>query len=99
MELVFLMVVLKIPIVYLCVVIYRAIKAVPENEPGEPVLVRVRPRPRPPRPHGGPARAYARTRAGSIAGKAGAARRKTEGRLRRPSGRTARTRADRVSRG
>lgn len=62
MELVFLMVVLKIPIAYLCGVIYHAIKAVPENEPDEPMSVRVRPRPpRPSRPHGGPARAYART--------------------------------------
>jgi hypothetical protein len=62
MELVFLMVILKIPIAYLGVVVYRAIKAVPENEPGEPMLVRVRPRPRPSRPRGGPVRGYARSR-------------------------------------
>ena len=61
MELVFLMVILKIPIVYLCLVVYHAINAKPEHEPGEPMPVRARPRPRPPRPHGGPARAYART--------------------------------------
>jgi hypothetical protein len=72
MELVFLMVVLKIPIVYLCVVVYRAIKAEPHR--GEPEAVRVRttpdapqpgwgrrPRRRPSRPHGGPGRGYART--------------------------------------
>ena len=61
-ELVFLMVVLKIPIVYLCGVVYHAIKAVPENGPDELLPVRVRPKgPRPSRPHGGPARGYART--------------------------------------
>ena len=72
MELVFLMVVLKIPIVYLCGVIYHAIKAEPHR--GELEAVRGRaipddplpgwgrlPRRRPSRPHGGPARAYART--------------------------------------
>ena len=62
-ELVFLMVVLKIPIVYLCVVIYKAIKAEPHKAEPEPALVRARrPRRWPPRPHGsGPARGYART--------------------------------------
>ena len=59
-ELVFLMVILKIPIVYLCGVVYYAIKSEPEHTPDEPVLVRARPRPRPPRPHGGPMRSYAR---------------------------------------
>jgi len=74
-ELVFLMVILKIPIVYLCVVVYHAVKSEPHK--GEPEAVRVRispdgpppgfdrirrrPRRRPWRPHGGPARAYART--------------------------------------
>ena len=67
-ELIFLMVVLKIPIVYLCVVVYHAIKAVPHGGELEPVRVRVSPddplpgfdrirprsRRRPPRPHGGP---------------------------------------------
>ena len=70
-ELIFLMVILKIPIVYLCGVIYHAVKSAPNNGELQPVRVRVgpegplsgshRPRRRPPRPHGGPARAYART--------------------------------------
>ncbi len=68
------MVVLKIPIVYLCVVIYHAIKAEPHKGEPQPVRVRISPydprpgfgraRPRssrrPWRPHGGPTRAYAR---------------------------------------
>ena len=72
MELVFLMVILKIPIVYLCGVIYHAIKAEPHRGELEAVRVRAtpddplpgwgrRPHRRPSRPHGGPARAYART--------------------------------------
>ena len=74
-ELVFLMVILKIPIVYLCGVIYHAIKAEPEKGELHPVRVRVSPddplpgfdrlrrrsRRRPRGPHGGPARAYARS--------------------------------------
>ena len=75
-ELVFLMVILKIPIVYLCSIVYYAIKAEPRKGRGDAAAVlvmpdgpppgsdRVRsrhPRRRPPRPHGGPARAYART--------------------------------------
>ena len=74
-ELVFLMVILKIPIVYLCSVVYVAIKAKPHRGRGDAAAVRVGsdlppsgsdrlqriPRRRPPRPHGGPARAYART--------------------------------------
>ncbi len=74
-ELVFLMVVLKIPIVYLCGVVYHAIKSEPHEGELEPVRARVSPdgpppgsgriRPRshrrPQRPHGGPARAYARS--------------------------------------
>ena len=66
-ELVFLMVILKVPIVYLCGVVYHAIKAVPDKEPDEPMPVRIRPRSRPPRPHGGPARAYARISRGEHA--------------------------------
>lgn len=74
-ELVFLMVILKIPIVYLCYVVWYAIKAQPRR--GQDGLAGVRvapdlpppgfgrfrrpPRRRPPRPHGGPSRAYART--------------------------------------
>ena len=85
-ELVFLMVILKIPIAYLCYVVWYAIKAEPRGR-GGPAGVRVLPdnpppshdrfvrrtRRRPPRPHGGPARVYARTeraaaaRAGRIA--------------------------------
>lgn len=68
-ELVFLMVVLKIPIVYLCVVVYKAIKAEPHKAEPEPALVRVRhPRRRPPRPHGGgPSRGYVRTARAALA--------------------------------
>jgi hypothetical protein len=74
-ELVFLMVILKIPIAYLCYVVWYAIKAEPRRGRGGPAAVRVTPDPpppgfdrlrtrrrrRPPRPHGGPTRAYART--------------------------------------
>jgi hypothetical protein len=74
-EFVFMMVILKIPIVYLCLVVYWAVKA--EPRPPEPALLaapdgapeprvpwrpRSRPRRRPrPGPHGSPARGYART--------------------------------------
>jgi hypothetical protein len=71
-ELVFLMVILKIPIVYLCSVVYYAIKAEPRPEEGAGVTVLVGPsefgpasrrpprrRPRP--PHGGPTRTAPRT--------------------------------------
>jgi hypothetical protein len=72
-ELIFLMVILKIPIVYLCLVVWWAVKAKPLPEEGaalQPVPVEPRPwddprrrrRPHPPRPHGGPTRNYARTR-------------------------------------
>lgn len=72
-EIVFLMVILKIPIVYLCTVVYYAIKAEPKPEEGAAVTARTGPddsgpgrgrrrsRIRPPRPHGGPARSYQRT--------------------------------------
>lgn len=73
-EIVFLMVILKIPIVYLCVVVYYAIKAEPRPEEGAPVTAtlgsddsgpgwtrRLRPRRFGPRPHGGPTRTYPRT--------------------------------------
>jgi hypothetical protein len=73
-ELVFLMVILKIPIAYLCYVVWYAVRAEPRGR-GGPAAVRVLPdspppgfdrarrrtRRRPPRPHGGPARVYART--------------------------------------
>lgn len=76
MELIFLMVILKIPIAYLCYVVWVAIKSKPEPGRGDGAAVRTSPewppsgsdrvrsrapRRRPPRPHGGPARAYART--------------------------------------
>jgi len=71
-ELIFLMVILKIPIVYLCWVVWWAVKSKPlPEEPAalQPVLVAPRPwndprrprGPRRPRPHGGPVRSYART--------------------------------------
>ena len=73
-EIVFLMVILKIPIVYLCVVVYYAIKAEPRpeegagvtaslgpDEPGSGWSWRLRPRRLRPRPHGGPTRTYPRT--------------------------------------
>ncbi len=73
-ELVFIMVVLKVPIAYLCYVVWYAIKAEPRGRGGS-AGVRVLPdspppsydglrrglRRRPPRPHGGPSRVYART--------------------------------------
>jgi hypothetical protein len=72
-ELVFLMVILKIPIVYLCSIVAYAIRAVPDPEEGTEVDVRVgsddpgpgwSPRRRRrirPRPHGGPTRTYTRS--------------------------------------
>jgi len=72
LELVFLMVILKIPIVYLCGVVYYAIKADPKPEAGAGVTAQYGPeegpshyrsrlRKRGPRPHGGPVRTYARS--------------------------------------
>jgi hypothetical protein len=80
-ELVFLMVILKIPIAYLCYVVWYAIKAEPRPGRGGLAGVRVTPHPppsgfdqrrlrsrrRPPRPHGGPARGYARTARAALA--------------------------------
>lgn len=80
-ELIFLMVILKIPIVYLCTVVYYAIKAKPHKGRGDAAPVRLSPdgpphgsdrvrarsRRRPPRPHGGPSRAYARTARATVA--------------------------------
>jgi hypothetical protein len=72
-EFIFMMLILKIPIVYLCLVVYWAVKA--EPEPPEHAVVRhelpgpapdPRPSPRtqsrrpPPRPHGSPTRRYKR---------------------------------------
>jgi hypothetical protein len=70
-ELIWLMLIMKIPILYLCWVVYWAIKA--EPRPDEPAVVtanrddmppRWRPRrgPRLTGPHGRPARTYARSR-------------------------------------
>jgi len=71
-EIVFLMVILKIPIVYLCFVIYWAVKAEPRPEEGAAVSAGIGPeddgrdgrrrrvRPRRLGPHGGPARTYPR---------------------------------------
>jgi hypothetical protein len=44
-ELLFMMLILKIPIVYLCLVVYWAVKA--EPKPPEPALLPVLPEPRP----------------------------------------------------
>lgn len=70
-ELIWLMVIMKIPILYLCWVVYWAIKSEPRHE--EPAVVRQgsddsppqwQPRrgPRRTGPHGRPSRTYARTR-------------------------------------
>jgi hypothetical protein len=72
-ELVFLMVILKIPILYLCAVVYYAIKATPKPGEGAPVTAKLGPDRGPgggwrrlhrrnlgPRPHGGPIRRYPR---------------------------------------
>ena len=72
-EIVFLMLILKIPIVYLGMVVYYAIKAEPRPEEGAAVTVRLggddpgpgwrrrtRPRGLRPHPHGGPTRRYPR---------------------------------------
>jgi hypothetical protein len=70
-ELIWLMVIMKIPILYLCWVVYWAVKAEPGHE--EPATVvtpsddgpspgwRPNRRPRRPGPHGRPTRTYART--------------------------------------
>jgi hypothetical protein len=71
-ELIWLMVIMKIPILYLCWVVYWAIKS--EPRPEEPAALvpaedspagddwRPHRRSRPPGPHGRPTRTYARTR-------------------------------------
>ena len=74
-EFVFMMVVLKIPIVYLCLVVYWAVKA--EPKPPEPAPTRIRddePEPRSPwarhsrprRPRRGPERTPARARRATV---------------------------------
>jgi hypothetical protein len=80
-EIVFLMVILKIPIVYLCAVIYYAIKSEPRPEEGAEVTVSTGPEddgpgrrrrrlPRFPRPHGSPTRRYPRAPEPSLAASA-----------------------------
>ena len=70
-ELIWLMVIMKIPILYLCWVVYWAIKSEPRHEEPATALVasddqpprwQPRRRPRRPGPHGHPARTYARSR-------------------------------------
>jgi hypothetical protein len=74
-ELIWLMLIMKIPILYLCWVVYWAIKAEPQRD--EPATARVpnddgpegwrpRTRPRRPGPHGRPTRSYARSRPPAI---------------------------------
>jgi hypothetical protein len=71
-EIVFLMVILKIPIVYLCTVVYYAIKAEPRPSAGASITADLgdsdepggwhrRTQPRRLRPRGGPSRTYPRT--------------------------------------
>lgn len=79
-ELIFLMLVLKIPIAYLCLVVWWAVKAEPRPlegagrlvEPTDPLApplrgLRARPGPRRRGPRGGPARTYPRTARASLA--------------------------------
>jgi hypothetical protein len=81
-ELIFLMVIMKIPIVYLCWVVWWAIKAEPRGEegaalyavpegdsptPGARWQFRRTRRPRPNRPHGGPTRVQPRTARAALA--------------------------------
>jgi hypothetical protein len=75
-ELIFLMVIMKIPIVYLCWVVYWAIKSEPTPEhpvavttgPDAPVWSPRRPSRGPRRngPHGAPTRRYARTKRAAV---------------------------------
>jgi len=73
-EFVFLMLILKIPIVYLCAVVWWAVRAEPQPPEGAALPVRelppdarpwspLRSRPRRPGPHGHPARGYRAGRA------------------------------------
>jgi hypothetical protein len=78
-ELIFLMLVMKIPIAYLCAVVWWAVRAEPLPPEGAAVAVSVGPeppprpawsrRPRGPRlgPHGSPTRSYPRTRRAVLA--------------------------------
>ena len=89
-ELVFLLVILKIPIVYLGLVVWYAIRAEPSPEEGAAVTARLgsddqgpgwarrlHPRRFRPRPHGWPSRTYPRaprTAVAQVQGKRGASR-------------------------
>ena len=75
-ELIWLMVIMKIPIIYLCWVVYWAIKSEPRPEQpaalvtasddSDPSPWRSGRRPRRPGPHGRPSRGYARTRRATV---------------------------------
>jgi hypothetical protein len=75
-ELIWLMVIMKIPILYLCWVVYWAIKSEPRPEQpaalvvpadgSEPTTWRPRRSPRKPGPHGRPTRTYARARRAAV---------------------------------
>jgi hypothetical protein len=70
------MLIMKIPIIYLCWVVYWAIKSEPRPEQPAPLVVagddsdpnpwRPTRRPRRPGPHGRPTRGYARTRRATV---------------------------------
>jgi hypothetical protein len=82
-ELIFLMVLMKVPIVYLCAVVWWAVKAEPRPEEGAALLAKLDPdlpppsfsrwllrkRPRRPGPHGKPTRKPARVTAASVPAK------------------------------
>ena len=75
-ELIWLMVIMKIPILYLCWVVYWAIKSEPRPEQpaalvvpadgSEPTPWHPRRSPRKPGPHGRPTRTYARARRAAV---------------------------------
>ncbi len=76
-ELIWLMVIMKIPILYLCWVVYWAIKSeprpeqfaalVPDSNDSDPTIWRpTHGRPRRPGPHGRPTRGYARTQRATV---------------------------------
>jgi len=78
-EFVFMIVILKIPIVYLCLVVWWAVRAEPNPLEGAPLPAvppgdrpwdgrrRTPDRPRRRGPHGGPARSYPRTARAALA--------------------------------
>ena len=75
-ELVFMLVILKLPVVYLCLVVWWAVRAQPRPLEGAARVVVAPPstppfgrrsRARPPRPHGSPTRRYPRVPGGARA--------------------------------